>query len=98
MKHSKAWFIVLAGVAIFAGAASAQVRCKVPAATVVQQPTGKADKGEGLMMTSFFQTKQAKQCVGLTNLQGQPGLVVLHGREPVHDARSAGRHRIVDQQ
>ncbi|MGO4883610.1 MAG: aryl-sulfate sulfotransferase [Bryobacteraceae bacterium] len=72
MKHSKAWFIVLAGVAIFAGAASAQVRCKVPAATVVQQPTGKADKGEGLMMTSFFQTKQAKQCVGLTNLQGQP--------------------------
>lgn len=70
MKHLKTLSATLAVLALFTGPARTQVRCKVPAQNVVQQPTKKADTGDGLTMTSFFSTKQAKQCVALTNLQG----------------------------
>ena len=52
--------------------AGAQVRCTVPAAKVVLQPTKNADTGESLLMTSFFTTKGTKGCVALTDLQGVP--------------------------
>jgi hypothetical protein len=72
VNDSKTLFALLALSALCAGPARTQVRCKVPTQKVVQQPTKKADTGDGLIMTSFFSTKQAKQCVGLTNLQGDP--------------------------
>jgi arylsulfate sulfotransferase len=72
MTHSKTFNPLLALAVAVAATASTQVRCTVPAATVTQQPNQYADTGDGLIMTSFFTTSQAKGCAALTNLQGVP--------------------------
>lgn len=72
MNHSKTLFALIALAAAGSAPAGAQVRCAVPTPKVIFQPNKNADTGEGLIMTSFFSTKEAKQCVGMTNLQGVP--------------------------
>jgi hypothetical protein len=72
MNHAKSFAALLALAAAAAGTAGAQVRCPVPAGKVIVQPTKNADTGDGLIMTSFFTTKETKGCVALTNLQGVP--------------------------
>ena len=64
-------FIALfAFTALAAAPARTQVRCPVPTPKVTLPPTRSADTGDGLIITSFFSTKEANQCIALTNLQG----------------------------
>ena len=70
MNYPKTLLVVTGLAAVCAGPAGTQVRCPVPAANVAYQPNKYADTADGLIMTSFFTTKQAKGCVGMTNLQG----------------------------
>jgi len=79
VSQSKIIVVVLAGIAGLAAPARSQTTCKVPKPTVTMQPTGQADTGDGLLMTSFFQTTKAQQCVALTNLQGQASWTYCSG-------------------
>ena len=72
MNYPKISLATLALAAMAAAPSGAQVRCPVPATKVTFQPNKFADTGDGLMMTSFFTTTQAKGCVALTDLTGKP--------------------------
>ncbi len=79
LNQSKTSFALIVLAACCGMQAEAQVRCKVPAPKVTLQPNKHADTGEGLIMTSFFSTPQAKQCIALTNLQGTPSWSYCNG-------------------
>lgn len=72
MKNILTLVAFAAMAAAAAASAQAQVRCTVPAPNEIYLPNKYADTGDGLIMTSFFSTAKAKECVALTNLQGSP--------------------------
>jgi arylsulfate sulfotransferase len=79
LNHSKTLFTLLALAVLVAVAASAQVRCPVPAPTLALKPASGADVAEDMLATSFFSTKEAKQCVAVTNLAGIPSWSYCNG-------------------
>ncbi len=70
MKNTRTFVVILILTVAAVWPASSQVGCPTPKPTVALQPGKSADTGDGLIMTSFFTTSQAHQCVALTNLQG----------------------------
>jgi hypothetical protein len=46
--------------------------CTVPAAKIALAPTNKADKGQAMILTSFFSRPGIKGCIAATDLQGTP--------------------------
>ena len=79
MTYPKTLFTLLASVAICAGPAGSQVRCKVPTPDLTLPPTQNADIDENLVMTSFFTTAQATGCAALTDLRGNPSWSYCQG-------------------
>jgi hypothetical protein len=72
MKQVPRFAAVLVLAAVLAGPASSQVSCPVPASKVTLAPDGKADTGQGIILTTFFRTSTSKTCFAAADLAGTP--------------------------